>query len=174
MPVREGAERLHPERVYTAARPETVGITTRAEEAPSPHILEQAVMQGLSQAPASVCGENCEFDDVEVAANPLRGDRLWKRVTQQIRPVLATLTGVPPGVPGDAVVVFLRQHQSVPRALRVLLEEIQVPRVVVREVITEAETVENGSRRGNRRPAKPALPSGGAGSFGGRPWLVGA
>ena len=43
-----------------------VGITTRAEEAPSRHTLEQAVMQCLSQAPASVCGENCEFDDVEV------------------------------------------------------------------------------------------------------------
>jgi hypothetical protein len=56
-------------------------------------------MQGLSQAPASVCGENCEFDDVEVAANPLRGDRLWKRVTQQIRPVLATLTGYPQAYP---------------------------------------------------------------------------
>ena len=70
----------------------------------------------------------------------MRGDRARKRVTQQIRPVLATFTGVPPGVPGDDV-IFLRQHQSVPGSLRVLLEVIQVPRVVVGEVITEHEPV---------------------------------
>ena len=91
-------------------------------------------MQGLSQALASMFGENDKFDDLEVAANPLGGDPLWKRVTQQIRPVLAALTDVPPAVTNHGV-VFSGQRQPVPLALGVFLEEVRVPRGVVREVI---------------------------------------
>jgi hypothetical protein len=73
----QGAERL-PSRTGVQAYGRIVGIATGAQDAPSRHAIEERVMQGLSQAPASMFGENDKFDDLEVAANPLGGDPLWK------------------------------------------------------------------------------------------------
>lgn len=121
-------------------------------------------MKSLSEAPASMFGENSKLDDVEVAADPLGGDPLRKRVAQQISPVLAAVADVPPGVPSHGV-VFLDQCQSVPLPVGVLLKEVRVPRRVIGEVINEHALVAGphlGCEGQSRTPAHQAGNVGGA------------
>ena len=121
-------------------------------------------MKGLSEAPASMFGENGKFDYVEVAANPLRGDPLRKRVTQQIGPVLAAVADVPPAVPSHGV-VFLDQRQSMPLSRGVFLEQVRVPSGVIDEVITEHALVAGpylGCEGQSRTPPHQAGNFGGA------------
>ena len=92
-------------------------------------------MQGLSEAPPTVFGEDDQLDNLEMAADPSGGDPFRKRFTQPIGPGLAALPDVPPGVSRHDV-VLLGQCQPVTRPPGVLLEEVPVPRLVVREVIT--------------------------------------